>query len=200
MPVEVRRIRQHAQTILVEVRCTSIDNFQHHLHSRSIGKAPVHSLRPGINGHHLQFGHLRLHFVDRCTLSQNQRHQLQVADALACHTFIVCAVVAVGRKVEQSGRQPLFVQSLGHEVALFHRQAHISVARRKLHSALAARQETRCPVSAGHNHVATVQVASSPLYSPCHHRRTIACHQSNARTRISRTGHTEKRRHSRQKL
>ena len=160
----------------------SIDDFKHHLPARNVGKTPVYCRRSRVNRHHMNSGYGRFHVVDCGTLTQNQRHKLQVGYAGRFLLLIIFLIFAISREIKQPGRKPCLVQSLGHKFLLFYRQPDISITSRKLHAVgHAARHERLLLISPRHHHIYTVEVATTPLNGTSHNGATVAAFQSNSR-------------------
>ena len=134
VPGQVGRVGQHAQRVVVETQFPAVDNLQHHLASRLVDKAPVYGRGTRVDLYHMNLAHGVFHFVNRGTFAQQPCQQLQVGDGRRLFLRCISLVLAIRRKVEQSGRQSGFVQPFGHELFLFHGQPDVTIAGRKVHA------------------------------------------------------------------
>jgi len=141
----------------------AVHDLQHYLTSRNVGETPVHGRGARVDADDTHVAEQLLHLVDRAACAQHQRHELQVGDALLLPRRIVSLVLAVTRKVEESGRQPLLVQSLGHELLALDRQPDIAVAGREQHPVHTVGREGAPGIPPRHDDIAAVQIAAAPF-------------------------------------
>ena len=181
LPVEPGRVGQHTQFVFIKNRLPA-DELQHDLTPRTIGEAPVNRRGPRVDIDYADAADQLLHLPDIAAGAQHQRHELQIGDARSLQCRIVVFISAVIGKIEQSGRKPGLVQSLGHELLLLDRQADIAVLRREDHAVAPARNERLLAITPGNDHILAAKVAAAPFDRACHDAGAVAGRQRDART------------------
>ncbi len=180
LPLESGRIGQHAQFVLIKDRL-AVDDLQHQLTARRIRETPMHRRGTRIDTDHMHPLYGGLHLLHTRTAPQYPGHELQVGDARSLLRRIERLVPTVAGEIEQSGREPRFVQAFGHELLLFDRHSHIAVTRGKLHAVHPLRRVGALHVPPGNDHIPTVEITSAPLDGPSHDIPAVFGFQCDAR-------------------
>ena len=151
----------------------SVNDFQHHLRSCPVCKAPVHRPDIPVQSHDIDVPDGIHHLLNSRKGRKSPGNDLEITEGILPPVRIEIRIGAIAREKEKARIQAFFVQTLDDKFIGHHPDPDKTVPGCKLHSVSAVRSERNKTVTPRDHHIAAVKTFRRPFNGACRHYRPV---------------------------